>query len=351
MEIPHNQDFKHGIGFVQARKASSLQIMNIQHLGDIPHWDRDKNLVCGQILNRSAPIKILLKTKNEPDRLKDWLCHHSMLVGAENLIIFDNMSTNIAVFELYKNFASTSIVVQFGGFQDRIHHTGYFKDLYDALRKSCDYFIFLDTDEYLALYDGKDTFCFDSMSITSFLNNHNSTLVFPGTWLQNLKGFKDRFMLQGRPGPLKGGLAWGKPLISSRCNVSGIILHNKQLKSFISLSTLITNFFVLHRSKVSSSDRIRANLEKLISFGLLKPTDGLDEFLKIDIEQIPEGQRRYCIEIQAILSEGGDTPTSTVGSFAISEGGLAHWAYDWQRTIMQEFVEEPAAYSDLLFSD
>jgi hypothetical protein len=326
-------------------------MMNSGQIKDILNWDHDKELVCRQISNHFAPIKILLKTKNEPERLKEWIVHHSNSVGTENLVIFDNMSTKSAVFEVYRRFAATSIVAQFSGFQDRIHHTDYFSELYDALRKSCDYFIFLDTDEYLALYDGEDRFYFDIESIRSFVADRKDILVFPGTWLQNLAGFNDRFMLQGRPGPLIGDLAWGKPLIASCCKASGIILHNTQLKSFLSGSSLITNFFVLHRTNVSSSERIAANLEKLISAGLLRPTDGLDELLRVDIEQLPDGnQKRYCLEVRAILAAGAQAPRSTAGSFALGEDGVANWSYDWQRVLMREFVREPYRFSDLLFS-
>ena len=44
-----------------------------------------------------AILKILLKTKDDPFFLAQWIDHHLGIVGPGNIIIFDNGSTNSEV--------------------------------------------------------------------------------------------------------------------------------------------------------------------------------------------------------------------------------------------------------------
>lgn len=318
----------------------------------LPRWDRDKSAICARISSHIAPFKILIKTKNEPNRLKNWIEHHSRIAGLDNLIIFDNMSTDQALLDIYAQLESDLLIVRFDGLHDRIHHTQLFAELYTALRRSCEHYAFLDTDENLALYDGGDSFHFGK-EIISFLADHKKTMVFPGTWLRNLKGYDNRFILRQSGWPtLHYGLQWGKPIISSAFDVSGNINHNRRLKWNMPPDGLITNLFVLHRSQVSSAERIRANLQTLRAMKLVATDEGLEEALS-RLASKPLAKKSpayaYIAEILDLISAGDKLP-SIEGSFEINANGRINWENEWQRAEMQMFVSEPLKYRDGLFS-
>lgn len=81
--------------------------------------------------------------------LERWIKHHQAIVGYENLIIIDNMSNDPAVIPAYEKYDGLITLFKYDTHFDLIHHSQHFPELYNALRECCDYFIFLDTDEYL----------------------------------------------------------------------------------------------------------------------------------------------------------------------------------------------------------
>ena len=313
-------------------------------------WDHDKATISLQIANKFAPFKIILKTKDEPDRLKAWIKHHAKIVGVENLIILDNMSSNEAVLDTYSEYENQITIFRFKGFHNRPHNTFDFPELYSALRESCDYFSFLDTDEYLTLYNGADIFqC--GPEIVAFLNENKETHVFPGTWLQNLTGHGDRFMLWRPNGPLENGLKWGKPIISTRSHFSGTINHNTQIDHSLYTENLATNFFVLHRDRLSTAERIQANLRKLVSYGAIKPEDGVDNILARDIKSFSDGNaQHYYSEIKNLTTASTQPPPDISWWFGIGADGNARWNADWQRAEIQNFLVNPEQYSESLLS-
>jgi hypothetical protein len=319
--------------------------MNSEH---IPIWHRDRLSACDRIRDHRGFLKILLKTKDEPGRLGNWIEHHANIVGSENLIIFDNMSTDQEVLDIYAHYNSSFPIVSFSQFQDLVHHVDYFGELYEALRESSTYYVFLDTDEYLTLYDGFDRFL-QNAEILTFLDQVRGTDIIPGTWLQNLRGYKDRFVLREPNIHLRLGLKWGKPIISSNYKPAGMINHNTQIKAGFSPDKLKTNLFILHRCYTTSSERIQMNLRKLRASEIIGNTEGLEEVLALDFGAATHGQK-YIREIRSLV-EARDTLPSSVGSFEIGVDGLVSWDQEWQRSEMQEFIRNPSRFCDELFSE
>jgi len=313
----------------------------------LPQWLRDKSEICARISNIVTPFKILLKTRDEPTRLKAWIAHHSSIVGPENLIIFDHMSIDPEVLSIYAEFSGIIPVIRFSGFHNNVHNVDLFPELYKALRQSCGHFCFLDTDEYLVLFDGANRFESGS-HIVEFLARHKGIMAFPGTWLQALKGHANRFNLHTPIWPLSDGLQWGKPVISSAFDVSGIILHNTEVKRALALADLKTNLFVLHRHMSLPDERISINIQKLKSSGHLKPGDGIEEALKLEVDPL-KPRHNYIQEIHELIAS--KTPKPIEGSFEINAAGDVEWSQDWQRYEMQRFLAEPNLFSERLFSE
>jgi len=312
----------------------------------LPVWHHDKQRICETISKHEAPLKIILKTKDESERLKAWIAHHACIAGAENLIIFDHMSVDPAVLDIYAEHQGRFPIIRFEGFLNNIHNFRVFPELYAALRQSCRHYCFLDTDEYLVLYDGADRFEKDGAVLAYVAQNSNS-LALPGTWLQGLAGHADRFGLQQPYAALSDGLKWGKPIISATFDPSFIMLHNTEVRDAMDKDNLKTALFVLHRHKNVPAERIWANLLKLKSYGAIPPDDGLENVLELAADSYKMGGT-YIREMQQ-LSALGHSPTPVAGSIEVRSDGAIGWFSEAQRAAMQLFVTEPARYSAQLF--
>lgn len=321
-------------------------IMENQPMASMPSWDADKPAICEAIRSHYAPLKILLKTRDEPERLRRWIKHHAGIAGLENLIIFDHMSADADVLAIYAEYQGRFPVIRFRGYHNNVHNVSVFPELYAALRQSCGHYCFMDTDEYLVLYDGADRFRADQ-GIVEFLKTHPDILAFPGTWLQSVEGYMDRFKLQNTDSPLCDGLCWGKPIFSAAFDVSWIMLHNTECKRAMSPDSLKTHLFVLHRHVASISDRIKINLLKLKSSGVLKPDDGIAEVLMMDMAGIGGG-KEYIEEVRRFVA--GAAEQAPDDSFAIASDGAISWNHPWQRAAVQHFVDHPRLHCTKLFA-
>jgi hypothetical protein len=310
------------------------------------NWDADKPEICAAIRSHYAPLKILLKTKDEPERLRSWITHHAAIAGLEGLVILDNMSSDANVLAIYAEFEGRFPVIRFQGFHNNVHNVGMFPELYAALRQSCGYYCFMDTDELLVLYDGAERFLADQ-SIIEFLKKYPDVLAFPGTWLQSVEGYVDRYKLQNIDSPLSDGLCWGKPILSAAFDASWILLHNVECKRAMSPESLKTNLFVLHKHVASITDRIKINLLKLKSRRVLQPDDGISEALAIDTTGI-EGGKEYIEEVRRFVA--GAVNQATDDSFVIAPDGATSWNHPWQRAALQHFVNHPSLHCAKLFA-
>jgi hypothetical protein len=315
-----------------------------------PLWSDQEEEICKIISGHVCPLKIILKTQDDPGMLRLWIKYHQNIVGLGGLVIFDNMSTESEVSEIYESISHDVQVFRYSGFHNYVHYTDQFPNLYKALQSSCEYFIFLDTDEHLTFFDGDMKFCADP-TIIPFLQNHPDTNIFPGTWLQNITGYSDRFSLYDPFIPLKTGLKWGKPIIATKCAFEGLINHNTQLGRDLYTKPLVTNFLVLHLSKMSKLQKINANLKKLVAYGEISKIGGIEELKEIGLENMRTDQATmYAREIFEMMAPNAPALGSLSGSVQICDNGRLICEAEWQHQALQRFVAEPAEYTSELFS-
>ncbi len=188
-------------------------------------WNQDEREVCARIVQRPAVLKILLKTKNDPFFLGRWIEHHLSIAGPGNIIIFDNGSSNPDVFDIYKRFCGLIEVVNFSGYHNSLHYTSRVPALYEALGCSSQFFTFLDTDEFLVLFE--DNFFYNDQRILETLSGAKDIDVIPATWLYNTDWSATRFICARDR--LLSGLTWGKPILRSQARLNDFINHNIQL--------------------------------------------------------------------------------------------------------------------------
>ena len=231
-------------------------------------WDSDQSDTVAHLRQNYATLKIILKTKNDSFFLDAWIRHHVNIVGKENIIIFDNCSTDPDVFDVYDRWPEVN-VVGFHGHQDNIHWMHNFPALYNALRLSCSYYIFIDTDEFIVFFDGA-RFVSDK-GIISALQHSLSGDFIPTVWLYNVPLYREQFIIGTTCDDLYRGLQWGKPIIrASLADQASSINHNCQLAQCNAKAIPLKGFFLLHMAYLSPAQRIRANQEKLVASGFIQ---------------------------------------------------------------------------------
>jgi hypothetical protein len=307
----------------------------------ILNWQESKVAICTKIADRRAPLKILLKTKNEDLLLQRWIDHHAKIVGEENLIIFDHFSDSETVKEIYRKYENRLTISTFRGFVDAVHNATLWPELYESLKQSCNYFAFLDTDEYLVWANATEVRA--DTSIVDRLLSGNSPNAFPSTWLRNITGYENRFGVNCRE-VLIDGLRWGKPIVSTELTLTGNILHNVQLKKLGAYQEdAVTNFFLLHLSELYPAQRIRSNLYKLIAHGVIRDVSELNMILERPLAEFDMGNvRSYVAEVRRLYALPKSYTANPQGSLEIKSGGGLHFSNDVQTKIWNDFVTRPA---------
>jgi hypothetical protein len=309
---------------------------------ELTTWERDSAAIVDRIRSTSGGLKIVLKTKDDPFFISDWVAYHQRIVGSANIVIFDNGSSDPAVMSVYEALAPEILIVSFAGFHNNLHNPGLFPALYSSLASSCDFFCFLDTDEFLTLYkDGQ--FVSDQLVLHSLDRNMVEDFV-PSTWLYNVPSYKDRLICGSNDETLHHCVRWGKPLIRSATeNLPSDINHNCQIARTKKASAAVPGFFLFHMANLSPAQRIRVNLNKLIARGFIKPGDSVDKAVAQDLSHATENERQYVNEIRGMISlpegAGSDTAPLIPGSMRIDVSGRPEFASEVEERIFTGFVE------------
>jgi hypothetical protein len=297
-------------------------------------------------------LKIVIKTKDETAMLRRWIGHHLPIVGESNIILFDNMSTDPETADIYLQFRSLILTARFAGYQDTIHSPLDFPELFQALRESCEYYIFLDTDEFLYWFLESNGFVSDGR-IVDLITAEPRCVAFPGTWLANVPYYHDRFYwsdgYQSIDPSWVWGLKWGKPIVSSRVDIKGVCRHNSELDSGLYSGATRTNLFVAHLNSLSPKQRIAADLRKLRALKLIGSDDDVGSVLRIDPGQITnELIRGYCLEIRKMLDmeethpqESEDLQAATI---KLNRDGTIGFFECGQRELLERYLTDPSRY-------
>jgi Glycosyl transferase family 2 len=279
----------------------------MEGFNELPFWRADKEKICERIRSRRATLKIVVKAKDEKHFLRDWIAYHSAIVGHENLIVFDNMSSDPTVETIYTQLPKETVLVRYDGFHNNIHNKEIFASLYAALAESCRYFLFIDTDEFLTFIDNDKMVL--PQSIVDFLADCEPIDAYPGTWLYDAP--LSRFLFRcGSIGELDGGLRWGKPILRSAARMSGTLLHNSEISSSFYGASTPLRFFILHMLNLYPDQRIAVNLRKMVARGLIRPDDTVEAVLARDWTKIEDNiVKVYVSELRAFTEAAITSPS------------------------------------------
>jgi len=267
-------------------------------------WPDDAPLVSAAIRASRAPCKICLKTRNDPIFLAEWHQHHARIVGAENLIIADNMSDDPEVLAQLHELSRQSTVFQFTGFHNRLHERELFSPLYRVIEDSSDWHLVLDTDERLVWIE-EENWIADSRLVDRLRCLPPSANTVPGVLIQNLPGSRTHFRLPADPSQSAAPLQWGKPAIATGCSwPKGGPIHNIQFPPEIFAARQPPRLFQLHLCNLDPEQRLRANREKLAARGICAPDSSYAEIAQIDVElETRSVVRRSVLQTRRLLAD------------------------------------------------
>ncbi|CAO3383426.1 glycosyltransferase [Azospirillum argentinense] len=252
---------------------------------EILKWECESLIIANAIRKNIGWLKIILKTRDENFLLRSWIEHHIKIVGAGNLIIADNMSSNNEVFQIYNDYKEDVVVFQFSGNHNDIHASPRFSELYSALRDSSKYVVFLDTDERLTWFEGGRWF--SDSRVVDFIQSSIRGRAIPGAWLVNAPESFDSFFVGTDQQNLNSNLKWGKPIISASILGTQPIIHNAQFDNNIFDDSDKTNVIILHLTQFPER-RLMTNRYKLINRGIVSENETIDDILRRSFEEFSD---------------------------------------------------------------
>lgn len=242
------------------------------------NWATQKAEILERVSETESYLRIMLKTKDDPFHLAAWVEHHSRIVPRSALIIIDNMSTDRKVLDFYNQIDPDILIFQYSGFHNDLHDHVLMDALYDAVYKSSDSLMFLDTDEFLVCVDPDASKW--SLDVQALLQDNPTTSVFTSTWIYNVPLSSDMFYLGPSATSLHNGLMWGKPIIRNwPKGKAGTIGHNTQIPRECFAGPLSTRLFVKHMTQLYPEQRIVTNVNKLIARGFAKSGETPEEIV------------------------------------------------------------------------
>jgi len=220
-------------------------------------------------------LKIILKTRDEDFLIEAWIQYYIKLVGAENIIIYDDNSISEKVLEVYKKYSFLDIrkLPKNVHSVENLHR---YEDLKQELKKSCQYWAFFDTDEFLCYFDSIQN-CINNTQLMNYLHNNSTRNAFTTIWVPNLYDGVD-FTSINDVTRFKFNLnSWhylfGKTIISSSAieRLNGTAWHNSCLgsKKLDSIPidredlTFTGNLLLLHLQDVNWPIRIQTKVSFL----------------------------------------------------------------------------------------
>ncbi|MDR1660302.1 MAG: hypothetical protein LBR94_08200 [Desulfovibrio sp.] len=180
--------------------------------------------------------------------------------------------------------------------------------LYRALARSSLFFTIIDSDEYLYLYDGNKII--NDGSIVSLLNGSQDARFFAPCWINNVNA--DEKLLSFNPRNL-WSFHMGKPVVNAKIIPEfeialskydcPILHHTKDLPLSV-YGKAPTRFLLLHLKNLNRYQRIRANMEKLVAFKIIRHRSDFTTLFQFNADLIQQGHvRAYVRETRELAGD------------------------------------------------
>lgn len=320
---------------------------------ELPLWGIDTEEIVERVMSTDGVLKIVVKTRNEFSQLREWYHHHCQIVGEQNIIIADNLSSDMDALYLLRETSTSSVAFQFSGFHNHFHDQSKFPELYSAIRKSSQFYTVLDSDERLVWIE--DAHWISDERIVDRIQSLAPFQILPGNLIWNRVGSRSRFKFSPDEEEARTIVSWGKPVLSSSCPVAaGHRCHNVQHPRELLRRGPGNHLFQQHLANLYPAERIRSNITKLVAHGVLKGEQEVEDILTMDFAAVAgrnEAARRFLWEIRSLsadLAEQANLGTELLaGAIEFIPGGSMMFHDDSQKLAFQSLTEKGV---DLLFS-
>lgn len=312
-------------------KSIGNPLMSFTHELQKEFEKRHPAKTCATQKKERAKLTVLLKTYNESFFLREWLEYYDKLIGLENVLVLDHESTDPSVQSIYSEYADKVRIVRVPHTinHDFLHNTNDFKSLYDFIKSRSDYFVLLDTDEFLCRFDGEKI---TSHGVIEVLDTYSDLQNISATWLVNYFTGTDTkqpsestdFTFQDQH--FRHNIFTGKTLFRYDTN-QVIIGHNRVTQNL----NVVPDLFILHVKRGNLRVRFETQKNACITFGFITEHDDTETIIT-KLHAVPENKMRHCVkEVLSYLEnkEGHyKTMTDHDPSACIHTNVIAHTLYD-----------------------
>lgn len=340
------------------KRDAAKKIIDLTALSSpIMHYSRNKNGVVSRLRSMEfSTFKVALKTKDESDLLERWINHYGEIFGYENIIIFDNESTDSDVLKVYERYNNRlGCLLQYGlekGSHNSIHYPENFPDIYEEISKKCKYFAIFDTDEFLFFVDG--LMAHSGASALEQLSEEAKRLDYSKIiycfWLNEMHENRKFFKIGNDNIHLYKGARDGKHFLPSSFMTRIQSGHNSCTPSFLVPETVSTSFYLFHTRTSTPERRARVNFNKLVSRGAVKDGVTLDDFLREPSEEllvkskVSRTTRSYLNEFKSLSNFHFDERSkkkdgaSLAGGVTVNSRSELVFTDEKAKVIVREFV-------------
>lgn len=315
------------------RRAVAKKYTDINSSNKILHYEKDKEIIHDRIKELGfSDFKIALKTKDESFLVKSWLDHYGDIFGYENILVFDNESSDEEVLNVYRKYnGSLGCLFQYGdqfGDHNSIHYPDRYPDLYEEISKKCKYFALFDSDEFLVHIDKNKVTkgrALKNILDREAMKSGYADIIF-GFWLNSVPGREDVFQIGSNYTKLYNGVKNGKHFIPASYLKKFRRGHNSCAPTDLVGDKVSNNFWILHRQSSSVDRRIRVNFNKIKARNAFKEGVVYDDILCTpSFDMLVESKKSrtvlaYMTQIIRMINEGGSNELLNSSEKMIKEG-------------------------------
>jgi hypothetical protein len=176
---------------------------------------------------------------------------------------------------------------------------------------------------------------------------------FPPLYLENIYEADDLFLFEERD--IAGYYLCGKPLLNAplmRRQLDFPVGHTYNMPLGLSADTPLC-FVLLHMTRLFPEQRIRANMQKLVSFGVLAAENDFRPVLEADLAALPDNKLRgYIRELRLLLNPAALREASEAmrgrSTLRLAPDGTLDFAPEGLREIFKGTVSPRQSLPDLL---
>lgn len=226
-------------------------------------------------------VRVVVATmvKDEEDIVKEWVEYYGEIFGYDNLYIIDNFSTD-KTYDILKKYVSKGICL------NRVKKYKNKGDFMTLIKKNvkCDFFIPVDIDEFLVLYDKNknQAYCRNLLEyFNTIMHKYPKQLLFKTEFIFPIKtNNNNKILKQFTHGHINNKMKrFAKTFIQNKIKNNVLIDHGNHIYTS---NYINTKLYLIHYTKRTDSQFKKKIINNVIGFNYEKNVSNLKNKLKIN---------------------------------------------------------------------